>query len=55
MKKSKRNTFTLPIELSIELDFISKKLRLKKSNIVKKSLISFFKKVNHEPYNNQIQ
>lgn len=52
MKKSKRNTFTLPIELSLELDYISKKLGLKKSNIVKRSLMNFFKEVKYETYKN---
>lgn len=39
MKKTKRNTFTLPIELSDKLAEVAKKLGLKKSQMVRDSLI----------------
>ncbi|MGP2656513.1 hypothetical protein ACOJTA_05650 [Malaciobacter sp. WC5094] len=39
MKKTKRNTFTLPIELSEQLDKVAKKLGLKKSKMVRDSLV----------------
>lgn len=43
MRKTKRNTFTLPIDLSQRLDKIAKDLGLKKSKIVKESLEKFIK------------